>query len=323
MFVALDKNNNRIYADFANKEETYFCPMCKQQVFFKKGKIKVAHFAHVKECLDNWHYEMTEWHQRMQSYFPKEWREVVITHNGETHRADVLNKVEHTVYEFQKSPISPEEYQKQTKFFLEAGYKVIWVFAISNVNFDFETNHIYCSKALKCLSGYELPSDNNPNLAIWVDINPYENNNSDKHNLYKIIKIDAYDNDRFKNFFVSTQTINANTDMCNTKLFFKSSLEYIKDNIQNMSSGYSVKTIQEYESLRQCERFDKRTLPRLRENVCRLCQHCHMIVKQYKNKTEKTYVYCCYPNTSSSAEDLGNMVRSGCKTYLIFDEDIT
>lgn len=34
---------------------------------------------------DNWHYDMSEWHRKMQSYFSEEYREVVCKKNGEKH----------------------------------------------------------------------------------------------------------------------------------------------------------------------------------------------------------------------------------------------
>lgn len=42
------------------------------------------------------------------------------------HRADVV--VGKTVIEFQHSNISPEIFQKRSRFYIELGYKVIWVF---------------------------------------------------------------------------------------------------------------------------------------------------------------------------------------------------
>lgn len=130
MEFALDNNGSRLSAYDAIKGNSYFCPCCKKELILKTGSINSWHFAHKdNECTDTWHYDMSEWHKRMQSFFPPECREIVIKSNGKTHRADILK--DGVVVEFQHSPISADEFYDRNDFYTKAGYRVAWVFDVS------------------------------------------------------------------------------------------------------------------------------------------------------------------------------------------------
>ena len=131
MFVAADKDGNRVCIEDAVKGTEYFCPVCGRRVIIKaKESLAMAqHFAHKKGegCPDKWNYdEKSEWHRAWQDRFPKECRERVVENNGVKHRADVL--INGTVIEFQHSHISPEEIAERNKFYTACGYKIVWVF---------------------------------------------------------------------------------------------------------------------------------------------------------------------------------------------------
>lgn len=130
MFVAADKDGNKVLIENAVEGVEYFCPVCGRGVIIKaKGSLAVAqHFAHKKgeSCPDKWRYDMSEWHRTWQNWFPKECQEVVVENNGFKHRADVL--INGTVIEFQHSPITAEEIAERNKFYAECGYKIVWVF---------------------------------------------------------------------------------------------------------------------------------------------------------------------------------------------------
>ena len=136
MFFANDKNGNRISAEDAIVGEKYFCPTCNTELILKPGIERQAHFAHKVACSDHWHYEMSEWHQRMQGYFLPKYREVVVEHNGEKHRADVLIPDRHggksLVIEFQHSNMSIDEFVERNVFYKNAGYDIIWIFDMNN-----------------------------------------------------------------------------------------------------------------------------------------------------------------------------------------------
>ena len=130
MFIALDKNNNRITIDNIDNISQYFCPICGEQLTIKAKNSELVnkHFAHIPGtiCYDDFSHDMSEWHYNWQKQFPEQYREVVIEHNGEKHRADIC--INNTVIEFQHSPISSEEINKRNNFYLSCGYNMIWVF---------------------------------------------------------------------------------------------------------------------------------------------------------------------------------------------------
>lgn len=129
MFVALDKNNNRVSIENAVKDQDYFCPSCGEPLIIKAlSSVSVKpHFAHKKgaDC-DSFSHDMSEWHFNWQQQFPLENREVVVEKDGIKHRADVL--IGNTVIEFQHSHISPEEIAARNDFYLSIGYNMVWVF---------------------------------------------------------------------------------------------------------------------------------------------------------------------------------------------------
>lgn len=140
MFVALDRDGNKIWVEDAVEGERYFCPCpkCGKELTIKARKSDAmrTHFAHKKgsQCLDSWMntYDMSEWHKNWQRAFPIEYNEVYLENNGEVHRADVLIEDLKVVIEFQHSPMSGEEFEKRNAFYKSCGYKMVWVFDVKD-----------------------------------------------------------------------------------------------------------------------------------------------------------------------------------------------
>ena len=134
MFVALDKEGNRLYADAEKKYQECFCPVCNEEVTHKLGKgMRRPHFAHQSNSVCTFGLDKdykSEWHIRMQEYFPKEAREYRFKDEktGEVHIADVFIKEKGIVLEFQHSTISEEEFVSRTAFHLNNGRKIVWLF---------------------------------------------------------------------------------------------------------------------------------------------------------------------------------------------------
>lgn len=133
MFVALDATGNRVYADTADKGTACFCPVCNEALKLRRGSKKKPHFAHLpdSDCYYGKDQDYkTEWHQRMQGYFPREACEVRFKdeETGEIHIADVYLQESNTVLEFQHSPIAEEEFMSRTKFHLKNGRRIVWLF---------------------------------------------------------------------------------------------------------------------------------------------------------------------------------------------------
>ena len=104
MFIAINEDGKRVYASKdLPRDIRYFCPVCKGEVRLRAGSLNATHFAHIElqDCADDFTHDMSEWHKAWQMLFPLGNREVVITHENETHRADVL--CYGTVIEFQHS----------------------------------------------------------------------------------------------------------------------------------------------------------------------------------------------------------------------------
>lgn len=100
----------------------------------KRGDIITHHFAHRagSEC-DRWYTEkLSPWHRKMQNAFAKDVQELVIWNNSHTefHIADVALQTDQKKYviEFQHSAISQREFKKRSKFYIECGYTILWVF---------------------------------------------------------------------------------------------------------------------------------------------------------------------------------------------------
>ncbi len=131
MFVAMDADKNRIKIEDAIKGVQYFCPICNEKVEFHCGSIRQHHYKHWKksECLDKWNHDMSDWHLAWQNHFPLENQEIVVKDENEIHRADVL--FGKTVVEFQHSKLSPEEFQERNSFYTKNGYKIVWLFDLT------------------------------------------------------------------------------------------------------------------------------------------------------------------------------------------------
>lgn len=140
VFVALNEVKERVFAQKGLPTDVpYYCPVCGGSVRLRAGASNAPHFAHITACTDDYIYDMSDWHREWQGLFPEANQEVVITHNGEVHRADVL--CYGTVIEFQHSPISETEFQRRNQFYTEAGYKLVWVFDLMEVA---ENKRLWC-----------------------------------------------------------------------------------------------------------------------------------------------------------------------------------
>lgn len=160
MFVAIDRNENEITIDEAASRGDYFCKTCFKPVIVKKGQIMVHHFAHARsfKCTDDWNnsgnegacYDVSKWHHEWQLLYPKDNTEIILSSGDIKHRADVL--IDNTVIEFQHSNISSKHFQERTNFYINLGYKVIWLFDFTD---EFENNSI--TKLLDTLFAWSRP----------------------------------------------------------------------------------------------------------------------------------------------------------------------
>jgi hypothetical protein len=138
MFIAVkDDDGIRVQAEQADKQLHYHCPLCGMPVVCKQGEKRVWHFAHTKgsDCDQDFKTpDMSEWHRLRQALFLSRCQEVTVVdrNTGEKHRADVMIYGKYVI-EFQHSKISSEEFDRRNEFYTRCGYKVIWVFDLSDV----------------------------------------------------------------------------------------------------------------------------------------------------------------------------------------------
>lgn len=161
MLFANDYNDRRVHIDETQSNQEYYCPSCGAPLVVKKGEIRQHHFAHKKNhiCKDTWErsgsngYDVSPWHNKWQSLFPKDNQEVRL-HLGEVcHRADVL--VDRTVVEFQHSILSHGVFDDRNNFYLNLGYKVVWLFDISDLYAAGKIS--YCKEGESCLFSWQNP----------------------------------------------------------------------------------------------------------------------------------------------------------------------
>ncbi len=124
MLYALSSSKERIKA--VRGLEGY-CPDCGQILIPKCGMIKIHHWGHKNlspDCKYDYH-DMCEWHYKWQELAETFGYETEISF-GKERRADTLGF--NRVIEIQHSSISLEEIVKRSKFYRSKGFKIDWIF---------------------------------------------------------------------------------------------------------------------------------------------------------------------------------------------------
>ena len=175
MRFALDKDGKRVYIEQTHIKQDYFCPECGEKLVLKKGEIRMHHFAHPahSQCTDSWHYDMSDWHMRWQARFPLETQEIVKIKDGQKHKADVLLEDKKVVYEFQHSPMTAEEFDDRNVFYNSLGYKVIWIFDVSEqyesgAIENYKSDLYKWTKPKRTFNNF-VPKDN-PNVELYFQL---------------------------------------------------------------------------------------------------------------------------------------------------------
>ena len=306
MYIAEDKFGIKIDIADAITDQEYFCPVCHSPLLIKDGEINAKHYAHKSgACMDDWNYDMSEWHRRMQSFYNFENREVVLKYNGKTHRADVM--INDTVIEFQHSPISAKEFMDRNIFFQNLGKRIAWVFDVTE---QFENESLYFSgnddkllytwkNPLRVFSaGYKI-TDYSKNYAIWLYWS-----NMDDESLSKVIwtATDEEGKPSLKRFITSNYTIELNKEKSiNPEEFFYSKKDYFYNALTELKKHYSYnikysgekgKPKTAYVCPRRPNDFGIKLYS---ETGCLYCKYCFMAANQKCQDETKWAIYCCYP----------------------------
>lgn len=316
MYIALDDNGNRVAAVDASRENTYHCPVCGNPVILRSGLLNIDHFAHLaNECEDRWNYDMSEWHIKMQEFFPVENREVVIKHNGVTHRADIL--VGKTVIEMQHSTISAEEFCERNEFFKSLGYRVAWVFDVrdkkdaGNIQYldDDTTTKFKWNHPMRIFDVLDSPlTDYDKSFAIYLHLFQYDED--EITDIYRVVWTRGHNEDAvdFLRFSVSEEPITIES-LENINEFFiplkekreKVAIERIselKKEAKEKGFKYEIKYIGEKGRPRSayiCPKTNKFGIELSGESACRYCKYCALELETEHDKKRKWAFYCCYP----------------------------
>lgn len=175
MFFALNINRERVYIDDVKDNERYYCPVCKQPVLVKKEE--TPHFAHYQcrqyGCSDRWGYDVSLWNKRVNNCFSFNEQEKIIEFDNIEHRANVI--IDKTVINFINGSLTDKEFYARTSFFINAGYRVVWVF---NITTSLKNNNIILSKKDKdtytylwrfpmpCIPYFPKPQYQSKNVAV-------------------------------------------------------------------------------------------------------------------------------------------------------------
>ena len=311
MEYAVNDSGKRIHALDANKNDQYHCPICGKDVLPRQGELNRWHYAHSSACSDTWNYDMSEWHQNWQRRFPEECREVVVTYNGEQHRADIL--IENHVIEFQHSPITPNEVMRRNNFYRNAGYQVIWVFdettafnmgnIVQNDRDDTRFDWKYANKSISCICPQE-----ETDIAVVLQLTESAENESDEEAW--LVKVDWAIKETSN--FVSYRVFFGNTDF-SPDFFTTIGRQHIMLNRRGRfqaflreNGPYSLK----------CGRFKGNPRPWYiceqtkdwHNEACKYCRY-NLITEERMSSNStyrKPYFYCCFPRVVSEVDCSGS-----------------
>ncbi|MGB6178262.1 competence protein CoiA [Carnobacterium sp.] len=141
MLIALNDKEELIHAskveEKIQKKASFYCPDCKNSVFLKNGKLKIAHFSHFNQtnCLAFSEGETKEHLQGKQlllDWFVKQGFVCQLeAHLPDLNqRPDILvwiNQTKAIAVEFQCSPLPVKRMQERTEGYKTKGYEVFWI----------------------------------------------------------------------------------------------------------------------------------------------------------------------------------------------------
>jgi len=151
MIIAINEQNEKWLAEDANKEQQFYCPVCNEKVVLKKGRKKMAHFAHFpnSKCrLDDLIREPESAEHIKIKYSLYHYLKNLGVKNVEVEkyfkeaRSDVYFEVNNNkvVIEIQKSTLNPEIFKKRMNFYTKNNIAVIWIIAPSTINKNIKIN---------------------------------------------------------------------------------------------------------------------------------------------------------------------------------------
>ena len=142
MLKAYDQTiRSNVFADKGDKSHVYVCPECEAKLkYVPRSERCRAYFAHIasaqlterqRACIieanDHSPNDLSEWKIRWTKVFPEECLERLVCLNNKWKRADVRFDGNKTVVHIQHTVLRKDEFVKRNAFFLEAGYRNVWL----------------------------------------------------------------------------------------------------------------------------------------------------------------------------------------------------
>lgn len=130
MLTAFNEQKERILAQHAQKEITYFCPVCHEPLVLKQGYKNIAHFAHRHQTSHCAHGE-SMLHYQLKLHIFRELSKSHVDVQLEPYIHEIQQipdiVVGHTAIEIQLSRLSIDLIRQRTEGLERNGYQVIWV----------------------------------------------------------------------------------------------------------------------------------------------------------------------------------------------------
>jgi len=315
MRYALDETNEQIDAYEADKTTSYHCPICSGAVVPRQGECNSWHFAHVNACEDDWSYDMSEWHMEWQNKFPLENRENIITYKGQKHRADI--KIGKYIIEFQHSKITAAEFNERNNFYTKAGFKVIWLFDVNELDSEGrivnDDGDKYCWKnPYRFISS--IAPQNEKNIAILLELEgPSEE--SDDTAWIKKIEWAIPNDDGTTNYDIFYADTRFNPDLTDEDDLEKVMLTkrerfglFLKENGPYKKKCSKIKGNPKEWYL--CEKTRD-----WHNDACKECGNNLICEYRKSNQYQKggLYFYCCYPRLVTEPDEYGNIYVEGIR----------
>lgn len=306
LYIAIDERGARVDICNAEKGGRYFCPICHGSVIVREGKLNIKHFAHkCAECVDDWHYDMSEWHRHMQGFFPERAREVVVENGGKRHRADVL--IGNSVIEFQHSSITASEFSDRNNFFIGLGYRIAWVFDVTE---QYENGRLFrkidddrllfiWKNPMRVFSAAPQIKDDNKKFSLWLTWNVDDESALLKKVIWTVK--DDCNAPSLERFLIADYPIDLNGSFDVEEFFYSKRdhfyLKILKE-LHDICPSYSIKHVGKKGQPRDacvCPLRNTFGLDIFSERGCAYCRYCYAIAKQ-KGQNKHNWEICCgYP----------------------------
>ena len=225
------------------------------------------------------------------------------------HRADIL--IDKTVIEFQHSPISAAEFEDRNEFFRSCGFRIAWVFDVSEAFIDGriypseKNQNVYCwLNPMRVFAAGAPIDDKSFGYSVWF----YWADDYDEGDyLTKVVWTAKDDNGNpsLKRFVLANYPIHleeSDTGNIPADWFFENKEDYFKSALAELKSKYKYTV--KYSGEKGKKRTDYICPLRPKEfgiriygsRSCSYCRYCYMLVEKRRDGKSKFASYCCYPN---------------------------